>query len=155
MRTIYLIPAVLAAGLVLSGCGQETPAVLAPAAPAAPAPTLAELPQPYDEGDLAAGRRVFGNKCASCHSLDAAKGHLVGPNLHGLFERRPAAADGYGSYSKALAGLPGELWSAALLEQWLANPRTFLPGSNMFFNGLPEETDRRNVIAYLMIESRR
>lgn len=80
---------------------------------------------------------------------------MVGPNLNGVFERGPAGAGNYGSYSAALKAMPGDTWDPAALDQWLANPRAFLPGSNMFFNGIADADERRNVIAYLMIESRK
>jgi len=159
MRTGYLIPAFLAAAALLAACGGE-PAPAAdtaktPAAPAAAAPTVEELPAPYNEANLDAGKQAFGKKCASCHYLDRRKGHMVGPNLNGIFERGPAGAGNYGSYSAALKALPGDTWDPAALDQWLANPRAFLPGSNMFFNGIADADERRNVIAYLMIESRK
>jgi cytochrome c len=158
MRTGNVIPAFLAAALLLAACGGETvPAAEAPetAAPAAPVPTVEELPAPYNEASLDAGKQAFGKKCGSCHYLDRRKGHMVGPNLNGVFERRPAGAGNYGSYSAALKAMPGDTWDPAALDQWLANPRAFLPGSNMFFNGIADADERRNVIAYLMIESRK
>jgi cytochrome c len=159
MRSGYLIPAFLAAAVLLAACGGETaPAANAPdtpAAPAAPAPTLEQLPAPYNEASLDAGKQAFSKKCGSCHYLDRKKGHMVGPNLNGVFERGPAGAGNYGSYSAALKALPGETWDPAALDQWLANPRAFLPGSNMFFNGIADADERRNVIAYLMVESRK
>jgi cytochrome c len=104
MRTGTLIPAFLAAAVLLAACGGETaPAAAAPetAAPAAPAPTVEELPAPYNEASLDAGKQAFGKKCGSCHYLDRRKGHMVGPNLNGVFERGPAGAGTYGSYSAA------------------------------------------------------
>lgn len=156
MRTGYLIPAFLAAAALLAACGGEAaPAAELPGTPAAPVPTVEELPAPYSEANLEAGKQAFGKKCGSCHYLDGKKGHMVGPNLHGVFERGPAGAGNYGSYSAALKALPGDTWDPAALDQWLANPRAFLPGSNMFFNGIADVNERRDVIAYLMIESRR
>ncbi len=156
MRTGYLIPAVLAALLLVAACGGETSdAPAEPAKPAVPAPAVEQLPAPYNEASLEAGRALFGNKCSSCHYIDARKDHKVGPTLHGMFERGPAKAAGYPTYSSALKKLGGETWDPALLDQWLANPRAFLPGSNMFFNGLGEATQRRDLIGYLMVQSRK
>ncbi len=158
MRTGYLIPAFLAAALLAACGGENAPANEAPAtqgAPAVAAPTLAELPAPYNEANLDAGRQAFGKKCGSCHFLDQRRGHMVGPNLHGVFERGPAGAGNYASYSQALKALPGDVWDPVALDQWLANPRAFLPGSNMFFNGIADANERRDVIAHLMIESRK
>jgi cytochrome c len=44
-------------------------------------------------------------------------------------------------------------WDAKTLDHWLQNPRTFLPGNKMSFAGLPDATDRRDVIAFLKVET--
>ncbi|MDZ4374620.1 MAG: cytochrome c family protein, partial [Phenylobacterium sp.] len=44
-------------------------------------------------------------------------------------------------------------WDAEKLDHWLQNPRTFLPGNKMSFPGLPDATDRRDVIAFLKVET--
>lgn len=155
IRTGYLIPAVLALATVVAGCGAGNDVPAEPAKPAVPAPTVGELPAPYNEASLEAGQAAFAEKCAGCHYLDPGKGHMVGPNLHGLFERGPGHARGYPTYSAALKGLGGETWDPAVLDQWLANPRAFLPGSNMMFNGLADASVRRNLIAFLMVQSRK
>lgn len=153
MRSGYLIPALLAGALALSACGGETPRPAEPAVAAKPAPTLAELPAPYNEADPAAGKALFGRKCASCHYLQASKGNLVGPNLHGLFERGVAKAANY-NYSPALKNFEHALWSPDLIDQWLIAPQGFVPGTAMFFNGLKEPHERRDLIAYLLTASR-
>lgn len=40
-------------------------------------------------------------------------------------------------------------WNDATLDDYLVAPRQKIPGVKMIFAGLPEETDRQNVIAYL------
>jgi cytochrome c len=135
---------------------------LAPAAaPAAPAPaaprpspedakTLASLPTPYNEGDLANGRRQFA-KCRSCHVIEKGGDNRVGPALHGIFGRTAGTAAGF-AYSPALKGA-GFVWDGGKLDQWLADPKGFLPGNRMTFVGLKQEKDRRDVIAYIKVES--
>ncbi|RZJ91741.1 MAG: cytochrome c family protein, partial [Brevundimonas sp.] len=56
------------------------------------------------------------------------------------------------NYSQAVKGA-GFAWDADHLDHWLANPRTFLPGNKMSFPGLDEATDRRDVIAFLKVET--
>ena len=43
----------------------------------------------------------------------------------------------------------GVTWDAATLDQYLANPKEFMPGNKMTFPGLKKEDDREDVIAYL------
>jgi cytochrome c len=154
MRANYLIPTAFAA-LILAACnGSETaPGVSNAPAPAVPAPTLAELPAPWNTADLGAGASLY-LKCKACHSLVAKEGARVGPNLHGVFDRPPAAAPKF-KYSPALQAFTEERWTPELVDQWLANPKTFLPGNSMFFDGLAKEEDRRNLIAWLLIETRK
>jgi len=45
------------------------------------------------------------------------------------------------------------VWDADQLDHWLQNPQTFLPGNRMAFAGVRDETQRRDLIAYLMVEA--
>ncbi len=154
MRLGYLIPAVIAGAIALSGCGGEAPAPAEPAGPALPVPTVAELPAPFNEANIDTGKGLFGRQCASCHYVAAGKGHLVGPNLHGVFERGTGMAQGY-TYSPALQNFEHAQWTPELVEQWLISPQGFVPGTSMFFNGIKKPEDRRDLIVYLLIESRK
>jgi len=159
-----IVPAViLAATAALSGCGPSgAPAegsgdTTAPAAAPRAQPTpeqklaiLATLPSPYAEGDLENGRRVFA-RCRSCHTLPEGAPNMTGPNLWGVFGRAAASHPDY-NYSNALKE-SGIVWDADQLDAWLANPRTFLPGNKMSFAGIPDATDRRDVIAWLKVET--
>jgi len=111
---------------------------------------LASLPAPYSAGDLANGRRVFA-RCRSCHTIGAGGPDTAGPNLHGVFGRAAGARPRY-SYSNVLR-TADFAWDADKLDQWLQNPRGFLPGNKMSFAGLPDATDRRDVIAFLKVET--
>ena len=55
-----------------------------------------------------------------------------------------------GARSPAAAGFD---WDADHLDHWLQNPRSFLPGNKMTFPGLEDATDRRDVIAWLKVET--
>ena len=46
-------------------------------------------------------------------------------------------------------------WTPELVDQWLQKPSGFLPGNAMFFNGITKENMRRDLIAYLLIETRK
>jgi cytochrome c len=41
------------------------------------------------------------------------------------------------------------VWDPAHLDLWLKSPSALVPGTAMAFAGLPSETDRQAVIAYL------
>ncbi|MCS6625620.1 cytochrome c family protein [Roseibacterium beibuensis] len=150
-------PALIAlATLGLAACGQgggET----ASSAPARPAPTpeqkaalLAALSAPYNAADLDNGRRVFA-RCRSCHTITEGGPNMTGPNLYGVFGRQAGAHPKY-NYSNAVKQA-GFVWDGEHLDHWLENPRTFLKGTKMSFAGIPDPTDRRDVIAFLKVET--
>lgn len=96
--------------------------------------------------DAAAGAKVF-KKCSSCHTEKQGGGNKVGPNLYGIVGKQIGKTSGF-SYSAAIAGKGGS-WTLENLDQWLANPKNFAPGTKMAFAGLKKDKDRANVIAYL------
>lgn len=157
---------IVAALIVLAACGQGTGqsagqsatsdnAQSAPTAQPAQDPAVlqaqvAALAAPYNAGDYEAGRRVFA-QCRSCHTIDAGGGNRVGPNLHGVFGREIGTAERF-TYSQAVQDA-NFVWTAEQLDHWLQNPQTFLPGNRMAFAGVRDETQRRDLITYLMVES--
>ncbi|MGH7019446.1 MAG: c-type cytochrome [Brevundimonas sp.] len=159
MRIALPLSVALTASLALAACGDNAaPAAdSTPKAPLPPAPTeaekvalLATLPAPYNAGDLENGRRAFA-RCRSCHTITPGGPNMTGPNLYGVFGRA-AGADAKFSYSHAMR-TAGFTWDADKLDHWLQNPRTFLPGNKMTFPGLPDANDRRDVIAFLKVET--
>lgn len=147
--------AVAFAALSLSACGGDD--VAAPAAAKAEPLTnaekamlLASLPAPYNQADLENGRRAFA-RCRSCHTLTEGGPNMTGPNLWGVFGRQAGSHPRY-NYSNALSSA-GFAWDAERLDHWLENPRSFLPGNKMSFAGLPDETDRRDLVAFLKVET--
>ena len=89
--------------------------------------------------------------CSSCHMLDPEAGNLVGPNLHGMFDRQAGELEDF-TYSQALSNADFQ-WTPEQLDNWLANPNSFLPGNNMTFTGVRRDKDRESVIAYLLVET--
>jgi len=146
------------AGTALAACGQQGDSEpSAPAAPARPAPTAAEkaallaaLPAPYNTADVQNGQRVFA-RCRSCHTVTEGGPNMTGPNLHGVFGRTAGTAAKY-NYSTVVKNA-GFVWDADRLDHWLENPRTFLRGTKMTFPGIQDATDRRDVIAFLKVET--
>ena len=152
--------AVASAALLVSACSQNTETEATPSADAPPprpeltdaqkAEIVAALPAPYNAGDLENGRRVFA-RCRSCHTLTEGGADMTGPNLWGVFGRRAGSREGF-RYSEAVQNA-GFDWDAERLNGWLTAPRDFLPGNRMAFGGVPDETDRRDLIAYLKVET--
>ena len=155
MRRTAVI-ALLAA--TLAACGQKPSAEGEPSpAAAAPEPSdaekqalLASYPAPYNTADLANGAAKFG-LCRSCHTITPGGANRTGPNLHGVFGRKAAQVETY-KYSDALK-TSDIVWDASHLDQWLAKPMTYLPGTKMSFAGLKDEKDRTDLIAFLMVET--
>ncbi len=106
----------------------------------APEVDVAEL---MASADAAAGERVF-SKCKA-YKLDGSNG--TGPHLDGVVGRAVDSVDGF-NYSGALEEV-AQVWDHEHLFGFLANPKQYAPGTKMSFSGLPKDTDRANLIAYL------
>jgi cytochrome c len=111
---------------------------------------LAALPAPFNGADLVNGKKKF-VQCSSCHTIKEGGANLTGPNLHGMFGRKIGEVPEF-KYSEA-AQAADFVWDGQKLDEWLLKPRDFLPGTKMSFPGMKEASDRRDVIAYLMIET--
>jgi cytochrome c len=97
-------------------------------------------------GEAKRGAQVF-QACMACHSVKPGE-HMTGPSLAHAWNHKAGSEEGFSRYSEALKK-SSIVWNDANLDQWLANPQTFLPGTSMTFPGLKESTDRQDVIAYL------
>ncbi|GAB4124415.1 MAG: cytochrome c family protein [Rhodothalassiaceae bacterium] len=122
--------------------------------------SIAEAPTPEAEGpslamllasaDADKGARVFA-KCTACHGIEAGGPNKIGPNLHNIVGREIGHAPGF-AYSDALSS-HGGVWTYELLDAWLIDPKTTIPGNKMAFAGLNKPTDRANLIAFLAANS--
>ena len=109
-----------------------------------PAVALADA-QPWEGGDAAAGK-VVSMKCQLCHYLEPNKVKL-GPPLWGVVGRPSGSVPGY-TYSAAMKSY-NHVWTPENLFHYLEAPQKVVVGTKMAFAGLPSETDRKNLIAYL------
>ncbi|MFT4076207.1 MAG: cytochrome c family protein [Asticcacaulis sp.] len=156
-RTLFLL---ISAGLILSACSQkaadndDAPDMImaAPHSYSAEekATIQATFPAPYNTADLAAGEIQF-NKCRACHSVGPDKMNLVGPHLYGVFGRKSGTEPGY-TFSEAMTA-HNVTWDFDTLDAYLAAPQAVVKGTKMSYQGIPKETDRHNLIAWLKMET--
>jgi cytochrome c len=97
-------------------------------------------------GDPGRGARDF-QACLACHSVNAGE-HSTGPSLANLWSRKAGTAEGFPGYSQALKGA-NVVWNESSLDKWLNDPRRFIPGTSMTFQGIKDAQERADVIAYL------
>lgn len=65
-----------------------------------------------------------------------------------MWGQKAASSKDFLRYSDALKK-SGVTWNEKTLDQWLANPQRFIPGTNMTFPGIKDASARQDVIAYL------
>lgn len=94
-------------------------------------------------GDAARGEQVYA-RCLACHALGTDR---VGPRHCGLLGRRAGAVPGF-DYSPAMKR-SGLVWNEKTLDRFLKNPMGVVPGSSMTYAGVPDATDRKDLVAYL------
>jgi cytochrome c len=117
-----------------------------PAAGSAPAAASKPIGVLLASADPKAGE-VGAKKCATCHTFESGGPNKVGPNLHGIIGRPVGKHEGF-SYSPAMAGHGGN-WDYELLNCYLHDPKSCIPGNKMAFAGLKKDGERADVIAYL------
>ena len=110
----------------------------------APLLWVAAEPLARADGDPGKGKVVF-EQCAACHALDEAK--TDGPSLKGVFGRKAGSRDDY-RYSAAMTR-SDVVWDATTLDAYIANPQEYIKGNRMSFAGVPDKSDRDDLITYL------
>lgn len=153
----------LAAGIALWGANRiasvivhtgapEKPAIAIPsletAVKPAPAPTGPASIIPLIAGaDVAKGKAFVQQQCGSCHTVTQGGANGVGPNLYGVLGGRMFA--GSFSYSGAVKAKAKGDWNYRNMNDWLADPSGFAPGTEMSYSGIKNTQTRADVVAYL------
>ena len=96
-------------------------------------------------GDPEQGKKAFA-KCRACHQLEAGK-NGVGPSLKGVFGRKSGTAEGF-KYSDAMKA-KAVTWDEKTISEYIADPKTYVPGNKMVFPGIKKESEVADLIAYL------
>lgn len=94
----------------------------------------------------AEGEKTFRRLCSACHVVEEGKNRL-GPSLHRIVGRKAGTVPGF-RYSDA--NQKSEVvWTTEHLDEYLKDPKAYMPGNRMAFAGVKKDEDRANVIAYL------
>lgn len=98
-----------------------------------------------DEAELAFGQ------CRGCHQVGPGARNQFGPILNGVMERSAGRVERY-NYSEAFtkkAADPGLFWDDTTMDEFLQAPMQYITGTKMAFPGVPDESKRKLLIAYL------
>ena len=112
-------------------------------AAAAPSEPIEKLLQTASVDQGAAAAKV----CQACHTFDKDGPNRVGPNLYGIVGDKKGEGRNF-NFSAAIKAKGGS-WSIEDLNQFIANPKGYIPGTAMGFAGISRDSQRADVLAYL------
>lgn len=96
--------------------------------------------------DAKKGEQAFA-VCRPCHAIGPDAANMLGPQLNGLDGRHAGSVPGY-SYSDANKK-SGIVWNQSTFAQYIQNPQAMVPGTKMFFAGIKDQQQIKDLWAYL------
>jgi cytochrome c2 len=103
-----------------------------------------------ETADPRLGGVLFAKHCGICHAIDLPQ-TVFGPHLVDVFGREAGSARNYRyTYEMQTSGI---VWNEDTLDALIAEPQRLIPGTNMYFRGLPNPQNRAHIIAYLKQQS--
>jgi len=96
--------------------------------------------------DAQKGEQVFA-VCRPCHAIGPDAANMLGPELNGLDGRHAGSVPGY-SYSDANKN-SGIVWNQSTFTRYIQNPQAMVPGTKMFFVGIKDQQQIKDLWAYL------
>src|SRR5437899_3479399 len=107
---------------------------------------LIAVPANAETANSNRGQRAFG-ACAACHSLEPNR-NMTGPSLAELWNRKAGGLQSFHRYSPALKS-SGIVWNDKTLDDWLKDPQHLVPGNTMTFQGIANDAQRADLLAFL------
>jgi cytochrome c len=107
--------------------------------------------QAQQQGDIGKGVEIFAIHCIECHSVKEGK-NKKGPTLFGIYGKKVALNATF-NYSDAMKNSI-IIWNAESLDKYVKNPKRFMPGGKMKYDGLESAEDRANLIALIAYVSK-